>query len=320
MVNAWVVRPNPGGDRLQEFRTDEMVAIGWPSLGDLTQAEKSDIRQGLKDSYDWNNYKVGQNTGQINRFVNEMEVGDHVLVPSGGNIYFGKIDSEYYFDSNVAEEGYPHQRDVKWEFNGDAIDRSSLPGQLHDSLKGRLTVFSTNADLIEEVDHQDSVTEGADRYTQLQNQYLKKLRAGELHGIQSSSFEDAVNTVLDNYFPGISRQATTSDENGDTDLKADLPGGITVRVQVKHYYSDQGKLSKEAIHQLAASMEPGDNGIVVTATDVSEAAQKAANQSEMKVEIIDGAEFTDLLFENIEEFSSKELNTLGLRREPELLR
>lgn len=67
-------------------------------------------------------------------------------------------------------------------------------------------------------------------------------------------------------------------------------------------------------------MEPGDNGIVVTSTETSEEAERTANQSDMKVEIIDGSEFTDLLFDNIEDLDSEELEMLGLQnRPPELL-
>ena len=37
MSNAWVVRPYPHGFyRVSEFLTGNMVAIGWPCVGDLT--------------------------------------------------------------------------------------------------------------------------------------------------------------------------------------------------------------------------------------------------------------------------------------------
>lgn len=323
MSNAWVVRPKPHGyNRLEEFLNQEIVAIGWPELGDLSTYNKNDIRGYVKEQYDWNSYKVGQTVGQVNRFVNKFEDGDLVVVPSGGNIYIGDITSDYNFDETKAPDdlGYPHQREVDWRFDGDAINRSSLPGQLHDSLKGRLTVFSLEYSQVDNLLDSELDVRERDQYADLQEKYLEQLEQGKIRGIQSSSFEDVVETVLDNYFPNITRQATTSNEIGDTDLKADLPGGVTVRVQVKHFYPDQGELPAKAVSQLEKSMTPGDNGIVVTSTKASDEAVKAANASNHQIGIIDGSEFVELIFENLEDFTNEELRTLGLQEQPPEIR
>lgn len=319
MVEAWVVRPKPHGyNRISEFKNQEIVAIGWPRYGDLSEFDKSEIRDLIEESHDWSAHKVGQTVGQINRFINKFEQGDFVVVPSGGNVYIGRIETDYYFDNAVAgdDEGYPHQREVDWLFGGNAVDRSSLPGRLHDSLKGRLTVFSLDAELVSEVERSRVDLREGDRYAELQDEYLNQLQNGELFGINSASFEDAAQVVLDKYFPNLTRQSTRSDPEGDTDLRTDLPGGITVRVQVKHYYSEQGELPVNAVTQLQKSMEPGDNGIVLTSTAVSEEALDAARESEYQLDAIGGSGFVELVFENLDEFSAEELHTLGLREQP----
>ena len=312
--NAWVVRPKPGNEnRIEEFRDGTLVAIGWLSDQDLSSADKDEIRDRLDQRHDWNAYKLGQATGQVHRFVNKMEEGDFVVVPSGGNVYLGTIQSDYQYISSPIADGLAHQREVDWEFDGGAITRSSLPGKLQDSLKGRLTVFSVDADRVEKLRDSEADILEQDPYADLEEKYLDHLRKGELRGIHSVSFEDAVGIVLDNYFPNIQREATTSDKEGDTDLKAELPGDVTVRVQVKHFYPERGELSEKAVNQLEKSMTRGDNGIVVTSTDAGEEAEQAVTQSEYQIGIIDGPEFVELLFENIEEYSDEELRTLGLR-------
>ena len=37
MCNAWIVRPYPHGKyRIKEFLANNMIAIGWPGIGDLS--------------------------------------------------------------------------------------------------------------------------------------------------------------------------------------------------------------------------------------------------------------------------------------------
>ena len=321
--NAWVVRPKPHGyNRLDEFLDQGIVAIGWPDFGNLTDYSKDDIRDLIENRHDWSPQKAGQVVGMINRFVNNFEEADYVLVPSGGNVYLGQVRSDYYFDESAAsdDEGYPHQREVEWLFDGNAINRSSLPGKIHDSLKGRLTVFSADAARVRELSKSELDIRGRDRYSDLQENYLKHLQQGKLRGVHSASFEDVAVTVLENYFPNITRQSTSSDPEGDTDLKTDLPGGVTVRVQVKHFYPDQGQLPVSAVTQLEKSMTPGDNGIVLTSTEASEEVIETANTSDFQIDIIDGSEFVELVFENLEEFTADELSILGLRNQPPEIR
>lgn len=323
MIQAWVVRPKPHGyNRLEEFKNQNIVAIGWPDFGDLSNFSKAEIRNLIEENYDWSSHKIGQTVGQINRFVNEFEPDDYVIVPSGGDVYLGRVQSNYYFDESVAgdDEGYPHQRKVEWEFDGSAIDRSSLPGKVYDSLKGRLTVFSLDAERVSRLKRSEVDVREGNQYAELQNEYIKKLEEGALRGVHSASFEDVARIVLAKYFPNITRQATTSDPDGDTDLKTDLPGGVTVRVQVKHFYPDQGNLPAKAVTQLEKSMDPGDNGIVLSSTEASQSAADAANDSEYQIGIIDGADFVDLIFENIDEFTESELRTLGLKEQPPEIR
>lgn len=325
MVNAWVVRPKPNGiNRVEEFLDQGIVAIGWHEIGNLEGATKSDIRESLEAAHgDWSNRKVGMGVGQIDRFVNTFAEDDFVVVPDGGDVYIGRIASDYFWNDDAATggTGHPNQRSVDWEFDGNPVSRSSLPGQLHDSLKGQLTVYSLDADRVEDLVESEVVVRSRDRSGDLQKRYLERLQEGDIPGINANSFEGTVvRMVLDNYFPSISRQATSSDADGDTDLMAELPGDVTVRVQVKHFYPERGELDTAAVEQLADSMSEGDNGIVVTSTDVSEEAERAADMAEHQIGIIDGEEFVELLFEDLQNYTEEELYELGLETLPPEIR
>jgi hypothetical protein len=236
-------------------------------------------------------------------------------------VYVGVASSRYRYVPNLAsdDEGYPHQIGVTYSFDAMPIPRAVLPAVLFDSLKGRQTVFTVPADALADILNHPKryrpLAIGLDDEN-LKADYCERLASGKVPGINSPAFEEAVRKVLDIYFPGLTRQATTGAPAGaDTDLKTTLPGEITVRVQVKCYQSSKGPLGKAAVTQLRNSMEDGDHGIVVTTSEVGEdARQAAAASSSRPVSIIDGVGFAELVFDNLERLSDEDLFLLGLRR------
>lgn len=319
--NAWVVRPYPHGKyRVEEFLANHMVAIGWPDTGDLTGCNRDQIYSKLKPYYqDTETRQHGQATGIIDRFVNQIQVGDAVAVPDGGEIYFGLVSSKYSFKQHLAndDEGYPHWIGVEYKFNGQPILRSELPAVLFDSLKGRQTVFGLPADITWDViNHPDRYVSVDTGDIEVKALYSKSLSDGKVPGINSPRFEEAVLKILCFYFPGLVRLGTTNAPAGaDTDLRTSLPGGLVVRVQVKCYQDDWGELKEDAVRQLRDSMELGEHGIIVTTNRASEAAQRSADFDPQKpIGIIDGPEFAQLIFDNLDKLKDEDIWTLGLRR------
>lgn len=159
MSSAWLVRPyphNPEIKRIDEFRNNNMVAIGWPLLNDLTGKSREEIKSILSDNpYKLSGLELGNAYATIDIFVNRMQIGDYLLVPDGDDIYFAKITSDYYYDSAFANDatGYPHQRHVKWLNN---CARKDLSKALRSSLK----VHRTTADLSKHFNEIYSFAEG----------------------------------------------------------------------------------------------------------------------------------------------------------------
>ncbi len=322
---AWVVRPWPHNIyRLQEFLTNDMVAIGWPAVGDLTGLTREQIAEKLKEQYDYNPRQLAQIASIVDRFVNQIKEGDIVAIPDGDKVYFGVVKSKYTFKPDLAtdEEGYPHWIKIKYLFNKRPIPRSELPAALHDALKGRQSVFELPADLVKNVvenpdNYMSCTMDSTTRDQELKARYIELLSSGRLPGINSPSFEEAVRKVLSFYYPGLRKLPTTNAPPGaDTDLITTLPGDQVVRIQVKCYRDDRGELSETAVMQLRNSMQSGDRGIIVTTTRrVSEAAKNlAASDPARPIGFIDGAEFAELIFENIDRFSDEELCALGLKQ------
>lgn len=158
MNKAWLVRPVPHKEnRLNEFKSSNIVAVGWPLIGDLSNKSRSDIKNILREEpYNFSGLQLGNAYPSLDILVNQMSIGDLVLIPNGDDIYFGKIDSDYIYDKSKDNdsEGYPHQRKIIF-LNG-PISRSTLPNDLRTSLKVR----RTTADLSKHYDVIKQLSEG----------------------------------------------------------------------------------------------------------------------------------------------------------------
>lgn len=308
MADAYIVRRTPGGvDRTDEFLAGPMVAIGWSMLGELTDDDKEDIREKFKQQYpDDGPRATGLRVGYIDRLVNRMDIGDTVLVPKRGDVYVGTVDDEYDYKESI-DGDYKHQRPVDWKFNASPIDGQKAPQAIHKKLYP-----GTVSHTVQDIDDNEAVetflnqSAGADMV-----RYYDLLRDGRLYGINKKTIEEAMLTVFQQYYPTMQKSGTRADEDGDTDLIArDLPGNVTVRIQVKHYDGDS--MGPDPVNQLTKSMGEGDIGIVATVGDVATSAETKAIESDYDISVIDGWDFTELVFEHRAEFSRDELQLLGL--------
>ncbi|MBM7692015.1 putative Mrr-cat superfamily restriction endonuclease [Peribacillus deserti] len=143
-TQAWLIRPKPHDrERMNEFLEEEIVAVGWPHIGDLTGLREHHLRELIQSAYKESNSALAT----LKMIVYRMKPGDYVLVPYKGTIYFGKITSDYKYaeEKDNDEWGYPHQRMVRW-YNL-VLERDELP----ENLKKSTRVVRTAADLTSHV-------------------------------------------------------------------------------------------------------------------------------------------------------------------------
>lgn len=158
MSKAWLVRPFPNGtNRMEEFKSNHIIAIGWPLIGDLSGKSREEIKSILQGPpYNYTSLELGSAYSNVDILVNQISIGDLVLIPNGDDIYFAKIDSTYRYDQSKDNdnEGYPHQREIS--FLAGPINRSLLPQELRKSLK----VPRAMSDLSKHYDVIKSLSEG----------------------------------------------------------------------------------------------------------------------------------------------------------------
>jgi len=110
----WAYSPGRKAKFWDEFKTENIIAIGWDYLGDLHNYPTQDsIEKAIQE-------KLGTERGKKNsslacfEFANVMKEGDYVFVKKGGRklLGYGKVVSGYRFDQS--REEFKHVRDVEW--------------------------------------------------------------------------------------------------------------------------------------------------------------------------------------------------------------
>lgn len=149
---AWVVRAHPHHvNRISEFLQRELVALGWPNLGSLAGKDVDGIKAILRKVYGTRDTgELGRSAGALDMFVNRIDEGDFVLVPSpeDGAVYVGEFRGPYRYSKANEKDNYPHQRRVTWLLARTRIPRSELPPVLVRSLRAHQPIFSTDADAL----------------------------------------------------------------------------------------------------------------------------------------------------------------------------
>lgn len=122
------------------------VCIGWSDLGDLSEVSSKEELANLYDEYfDKNPRGKGQDVGQVWRFLNDMQIGDYVILAENSVFHIGRVESEYYYDNTDNPEqsaDYKNNRTVRWLKKN--ISRNILSSNLHKSLMTAMSIFTLN--------------------------------------------------------------------------------------------------------------------------------------------------------------------------------
>lgn len=142
LVRAKVENEN----RIQDFLSKNIIAIGWPGLSDLTGLNKDEIAEKLEEAgYSTSNTTVGL----MNHFVNNIKIGDLCLVPNPDNndVYLCEVKSNYYFNSE--NKSFPHTHNVEFLNKENPFNRNDFSEELNKALKPLMTVADVTHRLFE---------------------------------------------------------------------------------------------------------------------------------------------------------------------------
>lgn len=139
--NYWFFRTN-AGLYYADYALNNYIGLGWDEIDDLslfnvkTDQEEKNLKEKVKSlvsQYYPDENRAGLTAGQIIKFINEMKIGDIVIIPDAGShsISIGVIESDVYLhkqdtdnpssldeteDENLGYEQCPYvkRRKIKW--------------------------------------------------------------------------------------------------------------------------------------------------------------------------------------------------------------
>jgi len=123
--NVWNYSPAENARLWEEFYEQGIMAIGWDSLGDLSQyKDKKIIADRLREIYNVNGSKKNDSLANY-EFKNSVAINDLIFVTKGKNEFvgYGVVTSDYYFDDSRDE--YKSCRKVKWIKKGLWVDNDN---------------------------------------------------------------------------------------------------------------------------------------------------------------------------------------------------
>ena len=291
------------GTYTNHFLEGNYIAIGWLSDTDLAKIKSRDELYPLyKRDHpdDKSNVVIGQQVGQIARFLLEIKPGDYVITPARDTefIYYGIVEEKAYFFSD-GKDGCPylHRKRVKW--NKKPIQRSQFSVPFQNTIRSSLTVFYINhkknffttinqPDLVPEIDKKNEF----DYYTSILNRILE---------LDDKEFEILITHILNALgFEGSEHKGKVGDGGVDAtgELNVANMAKIKLFVQAKRYKLG-ANISANVVKSLRANIPAGGQGAFITTAGFQKQAKEIAVEAGFpRIGLINGEQLVDILAEH----------------------
>ena len=202
---AFILRISPSRiDRVQDALKDEQLIIGWSKAKGLLNDKLTwgKFRKIISETYyksEYNLRKAGSASGNMWRFIREMNEGDLVVVPHGSEFYLAKVTgSATHNDSNI-DDDTAYRRQVNWLNNKKAIPRKFAKAALISRMKNQGTCARATDLLPEIIDCLELAKEGAkptfqeDLKLRLVDETIDEIRNGRM---DDRRFETLIKDIL----------------------------------------------------------------------------------------------------------------------------
>jgi len=288
------------GTYTKHFLDGGYVAIGWLSENNLSNIKTKDELYPLYKSThpdDKSNVVIGQQVGQIARFLLDIKSGDYVIAPAQNTefIYYGTIEKDAYFYADKSD-GCPflHRKKVNW--NKTPIRRSQFSVPFQNTIRSSLTVFkiSHKKNFFTTIERPDLVSKNDrtveyDYYTTVLNRILE---------LDDQEFEILITHVLTAMgFEGSEHTGKVGDGGVDAigELNVANMAKINIFVQAKRY--KLGKhVSANIVKLLRANIPAGGQGAFITTADYQKKAEEIAVEPGFpRIGLINGNQLVDIL-------------------------
>ena len=338
-MSLWLFRAGSNGEYEQKFLDDNRVYLTWDDLNiDFSPfPDKLSLQKHLIENYFNDEDKPGlirNNMSQFWAMFRKMQIGDWIVLPSKkrSSIHFGKITSNYTFDSSLGSPYY-HYREVDW-FATD-IPRSTFDQDILYSMGAFITICRIQRNDAENRIKAIAATNWQTKPTPLSNtQVLNEADDEQLQGsfdIELASY-DQISTYLIRKFKGhgmerliqaiLEAQGYTTylspegPDHGIDILAASGPLGFQspkICVQVK---TSNTPVDRPTLDQLVGSMHNfgADQGILVSWSGFKTSVEKEVPKQFFKVRLWDAKSVISELFKVYDRLNEEIRTEIPLKR------
>ena len=293
------------GQHTEAFKQNGYVGIGWFDEPLDNTGDREQIRARYQAEYsDQSQYQVGQNTGQIYRFLNEIPKGSVVLTPyqpPDTRILVGKVMGPAYFEKDSTSPFY-YRLPVEWQ--AEPLDRHALSVPLQNTLGSLLTVFNVKQAAAVCAAAELPYDGGKDaqavaKAVQTSTDASYRAVHETLCELDPYEFELLVSYVL-RTLGFVASQETGRSGDGGVDFEGELSvygvASVQLQVQVKRY--DTQKIGEREIRNFRGALKRDRQGCFITLSDFQKKARTSANDSDkVPINLINGRQFVEIMTE-----------------------
>lgn len=290
------------GQHTDKFIKGGYAAIGWLFTDLSAVANREELYPLYRHQFPHHtsNLVVGQQVGQIARFLFDIQSGDYVVTPAANSelLHYGTVEPDpYYLNNSTDDCEFVQRKKVRWA--PQPIRRSNLSVPLQSTLKSSLTVFeiSQATEFFEAINQPELAPPTAVAQTQSHDETILK----RLVELDFTEFELLVTELLTAV--GFEAQHTGQPHDGGVDIRGELTianlAKITLIVQVKRHQNLNQRISANVLKALRASIPTGAQGAFVTTCNFQPAALEAATELGFpRIGTVNGRQLVDLLIEH----------------------
>ena len=312
--NAFVLKISPSGnDLVPEALQDGMIIIGWAWADGLLDPALNwpAFREIVHKTYYADEptlHSAGSAGGHLWRFIREMMPRDLVVVPHWSEFYVAEVMGAATYDASRVEADSAYRRPVRWLNQGKSIPRSHARLGLNSRMKIRGTCADAS-DLLAEIEECiDLAAQGLaptfqnDLQNRLVRETLSELRSGH---IENYGFEKLIGNVLEK-LGGLDVRIVPRIKDMGADLVAFFRvAGVfryKVAVQAKHW-QPHPPVGRTEVEQLINGIEAEEAqlGMLITSGTIAEeayqVAEKYLEEEGVRIEMVDGEQFSKLIEE-----------------------
>ena len=306
------------GTYTEHFLKGGYAAIGWLHGADLSHIKaKEELYPIYKKTHpeDKSNIVIGQQVGQIARFLFDIQAGDYVVTPATDSqwLHFGVVepDPSYFYDGGTDGCHFNHRRRIKWAT--ERINRTGFSVPLQNTLRSSLTVFwiSQKDEFFAAIGQKKLISPLASAPAVDPYEFV----LGRVLELDPREFEILIKHLLEAL--GFEAEHTGKTGDGGVDVKGTLDvdnfAKIKVYAQAKRYKLG-AKIAAKVVKQLRQTIPNGAQGAFITTADYQADAREVADEAGFpRIGLINGHQLVDLLIKHWDDIPQEFKDKLGLK-------